>query len=135
MKKKILFMCYKNSFRSQICEAWAKSLKGDVFEAHSAGAEPAPALNTRGLETMRQLGVDMAGQSPRALAAYADTAFDYVVTVCAPDAECPIYTGLGKKVHWIVPNPPGFKSGDPEAYKEVCLAFKKLIQEMPESLH
>lgn len=134
MKKKILFMCHKNSFRSQICEAWAKHLKDAEFEAYSAGAEPASSLNALGLEAMSQLGVDMAGQSPRALGAYAGISFDYIVTVCAPDAECPIYMGTGEKVHWTVPNPPNFKSGDPEAYKEVCLAFKNLIQQMPESL-
>jgi hypothetical protein len=36
---KILFLCTGNSCRSQMAEAWARYLKGDIIEAHSAGAK------------------------------------------------------------------------------------------------
>lgn len=37
---KILFLRTGNSCRSQMAEGWARRLKGDQFEAHSAGSRP-----------------------------------------------------------------------------------------------
>ncbi len=39
-KHKVLFICVHNSARSQMAEAWANSLCGDLMEAESAGLEP-----------------------------------------------------------------------------------------------
>jgi arsenate reductase (thioredoxin) len=39
-KLTILFLCTGNSCRSQMAEAWARHIKGDVVEAYSAGTVP-----------------------------------------------------------------------------------------------
>ena len=39
-KFKVLFVCIHNSARSQMAEAWLKSLVGDDFQVESAGLEP-----------------------------------------------------------------------------------------------
>ena len=38
MKKKILFICVRNSARSQMAEGLLNRIRLDVFEAHSAGS-------------------------------------------------------------------------------------------------
>lgn len=37
--KKILFICTRNSCRSQMAEGWVRKLKGDILVPHSAGIE------------------------------------------------------------------------------------------------
>lgn len=39
-KHKVLFICVHNSARSQMAEAWANLLCGDLMEAESTGLEP-----------------------------------------------------------------------------------------------
>ena len=39
-KTRILFLCTGNSCRSQMAEAWTNHLKGNQFEAYSAGVAP-----------------------------------------------------------------------------------------------
>ncbi len=58
---KILFLCTGNSCRSQMAEGWAKHLKGDSIEAHSAGIET-HGLNPLAVKAMAEAGVDMADQ-------------------------------------------------------------------------
>ena len=36
-KLKVLFLCSANSCRSQMAEGWARALKRESIEAHSAG--------------------------------------------------------------------------------------------------
>lgn len=38
--KKILFICTQNASRSQMAEGFLRALKGDRYEAFSAGTEP-----------------------------------------------------------------------------------------------
>ncbi len=39
-KLKVLFLCTRNSCRSQMAEGFARRLKGDQIDAYSAGVEP-----------------------------------------------------------------------------------------------
>jgi arsenate reductase (thioredoxin) len=39
-KKRVLFVCTHNSSRSQMAEGLLRALKGDRWEAYSAGTEP-----------------------------------------------------------------------------------------------
>ncbi|MDO9632843.1 MAG: arsenate reductase ArsC, partial [Humidesulfovibrio sp.] len=46
MKKlKVLFICTRNSARSQMAEAFLRQFAGDGFEVESAGFEPASEVN------------------------------------------------------------------------------------------
>lgn len=59
-KKKVVFVCVHNSCRSQISEALARHLAGDVFESYSAGTETKPQINQDAVRLMKDLyDIDM----------------------------------------------------------------------------
>ena len=105
-KKKILFLCTGNSCRSQMAEGWARHLKGDLFEAYSAGIET-HGLNPNAVKVMAEAGVDISGHKSQNSSEFKDIDFDVVVTVCGDAHEnCPVYLGKSKIVHVGFPDPP-----------------------------
>ncbi|MDX2472599.1 MAG: arsenate reductase ArsC, partial [Candidatus Krumholzibacteria bacterium] len=55
---RVLFLCTGNSCRSQMAEGWARALKSDHFEAHSAGIET-HGMNLRAVAVMAEVGIDI----------------------------------------------------------------------------
>ena len=89
-KKKVLFLCTGNSCRSQMAEGWAKALKADAIEAHSAGTET-HGLNPNAVKVMAEAGVDISGHQSKRVDDLKNVDFDYVVTVCGHAHEmCPM---------------------------------------------
>ena len=58
---KLLFLCTGNSCRNQMAEGFARVLKADRLEAHSAGIET-HGLNPHAVRVMAEAGVDISGQ-------------------------------------------------------------------------
>jgi len=106
-KAKILFLCTGNSCRSQMAEGWARTLRGDVIEAYSAGIET-HGLNPLAVKVMAEAGVDISGQRSKTVDAVKDVPFDYVVTVCGHANEtCPLWLkGKAKVIHAGFDDPP-----------------------------
>src|SRR5436190_5417190 len=111
---KVLFLCTGNSCRSQMAEGWAKQLKADRVEAHSAGVDP-HGMNPRAVRAMAEAGVDIseaAGYRSKHVDELAGVAFDYVVTVCGHANEtCPVFPGRTKVVHVGFDDPPQLARG------------------------
>ena len=84
-RSRLLFLCTGNSCRSQMAEGWARHLRGDDFEAHSAGLE-SRGLDPRAVAVMVEAGVDISGQRSQRLDE-TGLDFDLVVTVCDHAAE------------------------------------------------
>jgi arsenate reductase len=98
VKLKVLFLCTGNSCRSQMAEGWARALKSDVIEPHSAGIV-SHGLNPNAVRVMAEAGVDIAGQASKTTDSVKDVAFDWVVTVCGNAHEtCPVWLGKKAKV-------------------------------------
>jgi len=105
-KLRVLFLCTGNSCRSQMAEGWARHLKGDVIEAHSAGIET-HGLNPNAVKVMAEAGVDISTQRSKHVADLKGVDFDYVVTVCDRAAEsCPLFAGKAKIIHHGFEDPP-----------------------------
>lgn len=103
---KILFLCTGNSCRSQMAEGWARSLKGNRFEAYSAGIET-HGLNPDAVRVMAEVGVDIASQRSKHVDDLKGIDFDYVVTVCSHANEsCPVFPARAKVVHVGFEDPP-----------------------------
>jgi arsenate reductase len=139
-KTKVLFLCTGNSCRSQIAEGWAKALKPDCLEAHSAGITT-HGLNKYAIKVMAEVGVDISNQWSKNVEEIRDIEFDYAVTVCGHAGEhCPLFPGDTKIVHHGFDNPPKLakelKSEEEilQCYRRVRDEIKQFVLTLPEAL-
>jgi arsenate reductase (thioredoxin) len=139
-KIKVLFLCTGNSCRSQMAEGFARAIKGDSIEPHSAGVEP-HGLNPLAVKAMAEAGVDITSQQSKHVNDVKDVGFDYVVTVCDSAREsCPVFPGRAKMVHREFDDPPrlaaGAKSEDEAMphYRRVRDEIRAFIETLPQSL-
>ena len=119
--KHVLFLCSHNSARSQMAEGLLRWLGGDAYEALSAGTR-ATRVRPEAVAVMREIGVDIGGQSSKSLDRYLLEAIDVVVTLCdEANEECPVFLNAGRRMHWSIDDPA--KAGETEA--ERLSAFRK----------
>jgi arsenate reductase len=116
MSTNVLFLCTGNSARSQMAEAFLRTLAGEKFEAHSAGLKP-KGVNPFTVHVMREKGIDISSQTSKGVDAYLGKAlFQYLITVC-DDAEenCPtVWPGVNQRMHWSFEDPAAYKGTDEE---------------------
>ena len=104
MKKKLLFVCIENSNRSQMSQAFAKILGGNLVEAYSAGSKPSGIVNPKAIAAMKELGYDLSTHDSKSLdEVKAFAPFDVVVTMGCGDA-CP-WMPAKRFVDWQIPDP------------------------------
>jgi arsenate reductase len=137
---KILFLCTGNSCRSQMAEGWARHLKRESIEAHSAGVE-AHGLNPDAVRVMAEAGVDISGQRSKTADEFGGVDFDYVVTVCGHAQErCPVFPGKAKMVHADFDDPPRLAAGAATEderlapYRRVRDEIRAFVERLPEAL-
>ena len=137
---RILFLCTGNACRSQMAEGWARHLKGERIEAHSAGVAPA-GLSRRAVRVMAEAGVDISRQWSKHVDEFRDMDLDYVVTVCDNAREhCPLFPGRTKVVHVGFDDPPRLAANartEEEAldhYRRVRDEIRRLVETLPASL-
>lgn len=115
MKYKILFLCAKNSARSQMAEAILNHHADDRFVAYSAGSNPDKMIHPMAVEVLTNAGFDMTDKKPKAMAEYKNMAFDFVITLCDSLKEtCPVFPGHPICAHWGMPDPAEFQGDDDE---------------------
>ena len=137
----VLFLCTGNSCRSQMAEGWTRALRGDRFEACSAGIE-AHGLNPLAVQVMAEVGVDISGQRSKTLAELPTLDFDLVVTVCDHAHEsCPLFPAQTKVVHAGFDDPPRLAQNaktEEEAlahYRRVRDEIRAFVETLPEGLN
>ena len=92
----ILILCTGNSCRSQMAEAYLRSLDPRL-EVHSAGTSSAVRVHPKAVAVMKEIGMDISGARPKPVDAFLDRPFTYVITVCDNAKEtCPVFTGSVK---------------------------------------
>src|SRR5262245_14622175 len=103
---RVLFLCTGNSARSPMAEALARARSGGLIEAYSAGSHPKP-MHPNALRVMREAhGLDLSGQTPKHLDAFAGQRFDFVISLCDRVREvCPEFPGHPETIHWSIANP------------------------------
>ena len=137
---KILFLCTGNACRSQMAEGWARHLKSDVLEPHSAGVEP-HGLDPRAVKVMAEAGVDIALHRSKHVRALMDVPLDYLITVCDnANEQCPFFPGKTKVVHVGFDDPPRLAANaktEEEAlahYRRVRDRIRAFVQSLPDAL-
>jgi len=106
IKSSVLFLCTGNSRRTQMAEGFLRALAGDDFDVVSAGSEETP-LDLDAVAAMREVGIDISGQEPKAVNRFLGRRFSYVITLCDRQKEksCPIFPGAIWRVHWDLEDP------------------------------
>jgi len=105
---RVLFICVRNSARSQMAAAFLRRVCGAQFQVESAGLEPGE-INPLAIATMREVGIDISGNSTQSVfdVYKSGRLMSYVITVCdeASAEACPIFPGIVTRLHWSIPDP------------------------------
>jgi len=130
--KRILFICTRNSSRSQMAEGLINHDLAGRFEAFSAGTEPS-FVNPLAIAVMNELGIDISRRRSKGLDEFAGQKFDYVITLCSQaDEACPVFFGGTKKIHMGFPDPTATVEGEQEqiaAFRRVRDQIRKQVVE------
>lgn len=86
--KKIMFVCKKNSCRSQMAEGFAKKLGEGKVEVTSSGLE-ASQVNPTAIEVMSEIGIDISNQTSKPLSDFQAEDYDAVVSLCGCGVNLP----------------------------------------------
>jgi len=139
-KIKILYLCTGNSCRSQMAEGFTNALRGDLFEAQSAGVAPGR-VDPLAVAVMAEAGVDISGQRSKDVEQFIGQSWDWVVTLCDNAREsCPFFPGPARRVHRGFDDPPflaqSAKSEDEALaiYRRVRDEIKAMVLGLPGSL-
>ena len=105
-KRRVLILCTGNSARSQLAEAWLRTLGGERFAVYSAGTAPKPAVHPLAVQVMREAGIDLTGHRPKDVRRFLGQSFDCIITVCDNARDtCPTFPGAQRQLHWSLPDP------------------------------
>jgi arsenate reductase (thioredoxin) len=107
---KVLFVCLHNAGRSQISRALFERAADGRHEARSAGTTPADRVHPEVVEVMREVGIDVSGETPQKLTDDLGQWADVVVTMGCGD-ECPFIPGK-RYLDWDLPDPKGRPLGE-----------------------
>lgn len=113
-KPVVLFVCTRNSARSQMAEGWLRHLAGERFEVCSAGVEPGT-LNPLAVKAMAEVGIDISRHRAKGLREFLGrTLVAYLIVVCDKAAEtCPtVWPGMWERQVWPFDDPAAAEGDD-----------------------
>lgn len=122
-RKRVLFVCVENSCRSQIAEAFARIHGNENVEVYSAGSRASGRINPRAIDSMREIGYDLAAHASKSLADLPDVEYDYAITMGCGD-ECPFVRARHRE-DWAIPDP---KEMDPTEFRRVRDAIETRVK-------
>ncbi|MFZ0034399.1 MAG: arsenate reductase ArsC [Sedimentisphaerales bacterium] len=106
--KTVVFVCVHNSGRSQMAEAFLNHLAKGKAIGISAGTQPGDNVNPVVVEVMREVGIDISGNKPKALTLDMLEKADKMITMgCGADAGglCP--ASFVETEDWALEDPKG----------------------------
>jgi len=125
---KVLFVCAENACRSQMAEAFFNRL-ARRGEAESAGTFPSGRVNPSAVEVMREVGVDISGNSSKPLDLSRLGEFDRVISFgCIAKAAFPARDRLEE---WLIEDPAGH---DLDFFRKVRDEIKRRVEVIVEEM-
>jgi arsenate-mycothiol transferase len=99
----VVFVCAKNSGKSQMAAALMRDLAGGAVEVVSAGTAPGTGLNAQSVESLAELGLGLGDEHPKALTPEMIASADLVVVL---GAEAQVDDAPGTRIErWITDEP------------------------------
>jgi arsenate reductase len=141
-KSKVLFICVRNSARSQMAAALLNEICSAQFEVHSAGLESGT-VSPLAIEVMREVGIDISCNKTQTVfdAWKSSKVFKHVIKVCseaeAENRGCPIFPGTTQVLSWPFPDPLDFQGTEGAKLEQTRLvrdAIKKKIEQWCEEV-
>ena len=88
-KKMVLFICVGNSGRSQMAEGFFNSISPESYYAVSAGTKPAREVNPLVVEVMKEKGIDISSNKPKAVEGWMYTDAEKIILMGCGEDTCP----------------------------------------------
>lgn len=124
--KRVMFVCKKNSARSQMAEGFAKKLATDQVEVVSSGLE-ASQVNPGAIAAMDDVGIDIRNQTSKALSEFSPEDFDAVISLCG--------CGVNLPEDWVVREVfEDWQLDDPAEQPEIFSRVRDKVKERVEAL-
>jgi len=127
-KQNVLFLCTKNSARSQMAEGLLRNLAGDDFSVYSAGLEP-DRVHPMAVKVMSEAGIDISAQHSKDVKEYLGKLFaHYLIIVCAnAEQRCPaIFPGMVERLFWPFDDPAAVEGSE----EDQLTAFRRVRDEI-----
>ena len=134
---KVLFVCTHNRCRSILAEALTSYYADDIFDARSAGSQPAGVVYQGTIDFLQSQGISTDGLVSESWDSHESFAPDVVITVCdsAAGETCPLWMGNSLKVHWGLKDPSKLSLHEQSAvFDEVAATIKQRIDFVREKI-
>jgi len=86
--KKVMFVCKKNSRRSQMAEGFARTLGEGKIAVSSSGLE-ASSVDPKTVDIMSEIGIDITHQTSKPLSDFNPEDYDAVISLCGCGVNLP----------------------------------------------
>ncbi len=86
--KKVMFVCKRNSCRSQMAEGFAKTLGEGKIEVTSSGLD-ASRVHPTAIEVMSEIDIDLSNQTSDPLSDFNAEDYDAVISMCGCGVNLP----------------------------------------------
>ena len=86
--KKVMFVCKRNSCRSQMAEGFAKTLGQGKIDVTSSGLE-ASRVHPTAIKVMDEVGIDISDQTSDPLSDFKADNYDAVISLCGCGVNLP----------------------------------------------
>ncbi len=128
--KRVMFVCKKNSARSQMAEGFAKTLGQGKIEVTSSGLE-ASQVREEAIATMKEIGIDITDQHSKPLSDFKPEDFDVVISLCGCGVNLPTNWVLRDVFEdWQLDDP----AEQPQIFPRVRDEIKERVTQLIESV-
>ena len=102
---RLLFVCRKNSARSQMAEGLARTMGRGRVESFSAGTHPT-SVHPLAVRVMEEIGIDISRQAAKPLDPFVSQKFDWLICLCDKAVEpCPAWPRSKEQIRWSFEDP------------------------------
>ncbi|WP_193198096.1 arsenate reductase, glutathione/glutaredoxin type [Nostoc sp. MG11] len=129
--KKVMFVCKKNSRRSQMAEGFARTLGAGKIAVSSSGLESSH-VDPKSVDIMSEIGIDISNQASKPLSDFNPEDYDAVISLCGCGVNLPEAWVLRDVFEdWQLDDPEGQSI---ETFRRVRDEVKERVVKLIESL-
>ncbi|MBE9035742.1 arsenate reductase, glutathione/glutaredoxin type [aff. Roholtiella sp. LEGE 12411] len=129
--KRVMFVCKKNSRRSQMAEGFARTLGAGKIAVSSSGLESSH-VDPKSVDIMSEIGIDISNQTSKPLSDFKPEDYDAVISLCGCGVNLPEAWVLRDVFEdWQLDDPEGQSI---ETFRRVRDEVKERVVKLIESL-